>query len=155
MVGAKLAATGTGGLSTFLLEMALDEARLRERFAAALLDWRKRRGGGDAERFPQLEAARELGAGYRTYQHWEAADHLPRRWADVERILELIGATNSDLFAEDEPPAPIELEGASDDPSQEPLLAELAELRTAIARVEAGLARLADRLEPPSEAAGS
>lgn len=39
-------------------------------------------------------------------------------------------------------------------PDPDLLLAELAALRSGMERVEAGLARLADRLEPPSEAVG-
>lgn len=105
----KLAATVARNAATFQLQMALDDALMRERFGEALLAWRTKRGRGDARRFPQGDAARELdgalrdGCSLRTYQSWEAGARMPRRFSTVEEILDYIGSPVSAILEIDEP----------------------------------------------------
>lgn len=102
----QVAAKSARGLSTFLLEMALDESRMRERFAAKLLAERTRRGGGDARRYPQPQMAELLGTTLRSYQGWEAGERMPR-WRNLERIAATLAWNVSELFEDDElPPEP-------------------------------------------------
>lgn len=73
---------------------------MRERFAAALVAWRTKRGLGDPKRFPQGDAARELSVSLRTYQHWEAGEHMPRQWDAVGAICDIIGIDRQELLAD-------------------------------------------------------
>jgi transcriptional regulator with XRE-family HTH domain len=126
-----MSATQLGGLSTFLLEMALDKARMKGRLAAVLQDERRIRGRGDARRFPQPEMARLLGYSLRQYQRLEDPDDgsLPT-WDDLNEILAKLGRPQSDIFAEesDEPPLNGEL-GATPDPPEAATVEETRDLR--------------------------
>lgn len=106
----QMSATRRDGLSTFLLEMALDKARMKARLAAVLLDERTRRGLGDARRYPQPEMARLLGYSLRQYQRLEDADDpsLPG-WDDLTEILAKLERPETDVFGSDnisDAPAP-------------------------------------------------
>jgi transcriptional regulator with XRE-family HTH domain len=98
-----MSATPLGGLSTFLLEMALDKARMKGRLAAVLQDERRIRGRGDARRFPQPEMARLLGYSLRQYQRLEDPDDgsLPT-WDALTEILTKLERPQSDIFGEEE-----------------------------------------------------
>lgn len=102
-MAANLSATRDGGRSTFLLEVALDRARMKQRLAAALLAQRVERGGGDARRFPQPAMAQLLGYSLRQYQRLEDPDdpNLPT-WNNIESIGDKLGLNASELFG-DEP----------------------------------------------------
>lgn len=133
MSGAQLTATRSYGAASFLLEMALGEAQLRERFGRALFDWRKRRGRGDAKRFSQAAAAGELEVSLRTYQHWEAAKHLPRSWADIEAVCEAIGVDAAVILGDAPAEEPRHLRAVS--PGSEDPLDRLEERLTAALEV--------------------
>lgn len=128
--------TATPGVTrgTFLLEVALDRARVKQRLAAALTRERERRGGDDARRFPQPKMAELLGYSLRQYQRLEDPDDpsLPR-WDDLEKIADKLGLEGDELFgdATAEPTTP---EVASD--------AREARLDQLEARLEAGVVRL-------------
>lgn len=147
-----LSATGNGGRATFLLEVALDRARIKQRFAKLLYDERVRRGGGDARRFPQPEMAQLLGIGMRQYQRWEDPDDgsLPY-WRNIEAIGEKLDVDVSDLFN-----AVQQLE-----PEESPEPADLASLRRELATEIGRLRDVTDQLEerlaelaPPQQARG-
>lgn len=97
-----LAATHDGGRATFLLEVALDRARMKSRLAGVLNAERAKRGGGDARRFAQPEMARLLGYSLRQYQRLEDANDpsLPS-WSDLERIMELLDLDATQIFGAD------------------------------------------------------
>lgn len=99
-----MSATPLVGLSTFLLEMALDKARMKGRLASVLVDERRKRGHGDAKRFPQPKMAELLGYSLRQYQRLEDADDgsLPS-WDDLTEILAKLDRPPSDIFGDDEP----------------------------------------------------
>lgn len=135
-----LAATTGGGRATFLLEMALDRARLKERLAARLFAERAARGHGDARRFPQPEMARLIGYSIRQYQRLEDPDDqsLPS-FADLERIAGVLEFDVADLFADDDR---VEVTPSSDDE-----IAELrAEVAAALRQVEAERAEIREQL---------
>ena len=95
--------------STFLLELALDRAHLKKRFAALMLSGRTKRGYGDARKYPQPEMARELGVSLRQYQRWEDPDHpsMPT-FPGVTKLCERLGVDTSILFTEPEPEPELE-----------------------------------------------
>lgn len=99
----QVAATTTRAFSRFLLEMALDKARMRERLAARLLQERARRGGGDARRFPQPEMASLLNVSLRTYQGWESETILPS-WRNLEGIASALEWDLEELFGDESAP---------------------------------------------------
>lgn len=103
-----LAATPHGGRATFLLEVALDRARMKARLAGILVAQRSERGGGDARRFPQPEMARLLGYSLRQYQRLEDANDpsLPS-WSDLERIMGILDLDAAAIFEpyDDEQPS--------------------------------------------------
>lgn len=109
-----LAATHDGCRASFLLEVALDRARIKQRLAAILFAERERRGGGDARRFPQPEMARLLGYSLRQYQRLEDPDdqNLPN-WSDLERIMGVLDLDATAIFENGQvpptPPPPNEL----------------------------------------------
>jgi transcriptional regulator with XRE-family HTH domain len=117
--------------ATFLLEVALDRARLKQRLAEALHRERVRRGGGDARRFPQPKMAELLGYSLRQYQRLENSEdpNLPS-WNDLERIAEVLELDAGELFASEEP------EGVSRDAEVRVLREELAESRGQYAALE-------------------
>jgi transcriptional regulator with XRE-family HTH domain len=98
-----MSATTLDGLSTFLLEMALDKRQMKERLAAVLLEERKTRGHGDPRRFAQPAMAGLLGYSARQYQRLENADDasLPV-YSDLIEILEKLGRPTSDIFGEED-----------------------------------------------------
>lgn len=97
-----IAATRDSVRATFLLEVALDEARTRQRVADFLLQERSRRGHGDARRFPQPKMADLLGVSLRTYQHWEAADTMPT-WRNLEEVAGRLKVDVTDIIGEVSP----------------------------------------------------
>jgi len=101
-----MSATRRDGLATFLLEMALDKARMKARLAAVLADERRQRGKGDPRRFPQPEMAALLGYSLRQYQRLEdESDPSLPSWDDLNAILEKLGRDAGDIFADDDEPA--------------------------------------------------
>jgi transcriptional regulator with XRE-family HTH domain len=98
-----MSATRDSGRATFLLEVALDRARMKTRLARLLFEERVKRGGGDAHRFAQPEMARLIGYSARQYQRLENADDpsLPG-WRDLERIMEKLDLDPSAIFSEEE-----------------------------------------------------
>jgi len=130
-MAANLSATHDVGRSTFLLEVALDRARMKQRLAAALLAQRVERGGGDARRFPQPAMAQLLGYSLRQYQRLEDPDdpNLPT-WNNIEAISAKLNLNASAIFGEDEPveepPAP------ATPPSDDLLFQKVEALETAV-----------------------
>ena len=97
-------ATFDGVRGSLLLELALDRARLKERFAAMLLDERAQRGHGDARRYPQPKMAAELGLSLRQYQRWEnPADPSMPGTEEMLKVCEAFSRSPSELFGEVEP----------------------------------------------------
>lgn len=98
-----VSATWSDAGATFLLEVALDRARLKQRLAAVLYEERVKRGGGDARRFPQPKMAALLDYSLRQYQRLEDPDDggLPS-WADLERIADRLDLDGATLFGDDE-----------------------------------------------------
>lgn len=77
---------------------------MKQRFAAALHDARRKRGGGDASTFPQHKMAEEIGYSLRQYQRLEnpnVADLPP--WTKIEKIADQLDLDLSTLFADPEP----------------------------------------------------
>lgn len=99
----QMSATRRDGRATFLLEMALDKARMKARLAAVLADERRQRGNGDPRRFPQPEMAALLGYSLRQYQRLEDPDDpsLPT-WDDLTAILAKLERDPAEIFADDE-----------------------------------------------------
>lgn len=91
--GVKESATTARQRATFLLEVALDEARIKERLAAALRKWRGPRS--------QLDVYRETGLSYRQYQRLENAQSLPR-WRTLEELAERTGIDMAEIVGGDE-----------------------------------------------------
>lgn len=92
-LGVKESATTARQRATFLLEVALDEAQIKERLAAALREWRGRRS--------QLDVYAETGLSYRQYQRLENAQSLPR-WRTLEAIAERTGIDLADIVGDGE-----------------------------------------------------
>lgn len=140
------AATLPDARGTFLLEVALDRARVKQRLAIALVDERSRRGGGDARRFPQPEMARELGYSLRQYQRLENPDDpsLPR-WGELEQIAERLGLDADRLFGDDgdEPPTPPVGAPAGD---LDALFVEVRNVAEEVRQLRAAVRRLEGRL---------
>lgn len=101
--------------ATFLLEMALDRAQMKERLARVLLEERTKRGHGDPRRFPQPEMARLLSVALRTYQRWEAPDDpmLPY-WRNLEQIAATLDRDLADLVGDADQDAAAALVPATD-----------------------------------------
>ena len=97
----KVSATHNRAMSTFLLEMALDEARLRQRLGERLLAEREQHGGGNARRFPQPRMAELLGVTLRTYQDWEGGNRVPS-WRNLEEIAAKLNVPVSELVGDAE-----------------------------------------------------
>jgi transcriptional regulator with XRE-family HTH domain len=139
----QMSATRRDGLATFLLEMALDKARMKARLASVLIEERTKRGHGDARRFPQPEMADLLDYSLRQYQRLEDPDSesLPN-WDTLTRILDLLGRPSSDIFGDDEeaeiegPEARSDGDGSSSD------------LEEAIADLGEKVDRILELLEP-------
>lgn len=127
-----MSATLNDARATFLLEVALDRARLKQRLAEALYRERVLRGGGEARRFPQPKMAELLDYSLRQYQRLENADdpNLPS-WNDLERIADRLDLDAAALFgdAEDE-------ETVSRDDELHALREELGEVRGQLAAVQ-------------------
>lgn len=157
---ANLSATRDGGRATFLLEVALDRARLKQRLAAVLLAERTERGLGDARRFPQPAMAAVLGYSLRQYQRLEDPDdpNLPS-WNNIEVIADKLGLDPSDLFGDDgSEPKPTENGSATPPPQSEldALRQDLQEQREQLARMEALLHRaLGEHPDAPQRRQGS
>lgn len=94
-----MSATWNATRSTFLLEVALDQARVRQRLAAALLRERGKRGRGDARKYPQPEMARLLNLSLRQYQRIEAGESMPR-WRTLEQMADRLDITVADLIGD-------------------------------------------------------
>lgn len=94
-----MSATWSGGRARFLLEVALDRSRMKERLADALIQERTRRGNGDPRRFPQPKMAELLGYSLRQYQRLEDPEDggLPS-WENLDAIAERLGLNPADLF---------------------------------------------------------
>lgn len=138
-----MSATLGGGLSTFLLEVALNRRRVKERLAALLIEERGRRapdGSGDPRRFPQPEMARLLGYSLRQYQRLEDPEDgsLPR-FDQMQQLLEKLDRPSSDVYGDEEPPS-LETTGEDDDVNEDRLarmeeeVGEVRELLEAVAR---------------------
>lgn len=149
-----MSATSGGGRSTFLLEVALDRARLKQRLAETLIDERTRRGRGDARQFPQPQMADLLGYSLRQYQRLENPDdpNLPT-WSGIEAIAERLSIDAADLFASAETPD-TPLTDAAESAPDEALLRRLVaeEVATALEATNALLARLLDQAPPGFQA---
>lgn len=148
-----LTATRDGGRATFLLEVALDRALVKQRLAAALLAERERRGGGDARRFPQPQMALLLGYSLRQYQRLEDGnDQSLPSWSDLDRIADTLGLDAGELFGEvsreDGPPAPAS-GGIDHAPLLERLLQEILEIREGQDAIAQRLERLEARPTRP------
>lgn len=135
--------------ATFLLEVALDQERLKTRIAALLRAHRV--SLRPPEGLPQLDYRDRFvingkPVSYRQYQRWEAAQSMPE-WKWMEVIADVLGVTQADLLADEEPAAP------ADAPAEEP--AGLAQIDARLARIEAALGIPRERPDepPPGQAA--
>lgn len=139
-MASNVSATRRDGLSTFLLEMALDKARMKERLAAVLLEERKKRGHGDARRFPQPEMASLLGYSLRQYQRLEDPNEgsMPV-WGDLYEILDKLGRPHTDIFGDEEPPP---VEPPPDEPESGDPIKALSERFSTLERQMARIERL-------------
>ena len=140
----QIAATNNRALSTFLLEMALDEAHIRERLAALLLAERAKRGGGDARRFPQPRMAALIEVETRAYQDWEAGVRIPK-WSNLEKIAEVLKLEVADLVGDSVQPLVEEPKTQKAAVTEEAFRREVrGQLEAILAKVEAVQARLGD-----------
>lgn len=128
-------------MATFLLEMALDQARIRQRIAERLIAWR---GAGI-----QPDAARALGISGRQYQRLEKAQSTPR-WRTIEQIADRMGISVGDLIGvEDLLPATVQPPATVDlyDERFEQLVAELKGLRAGQVQIQAAQDEIGKRLD--------
>jgi hypothetical protein len=134
-----LAATSSGGRATFLLEVALDRARMKTRLAGVLAEERARRGGGDARRYPQPQMAQLLGYSLRQYQRLEDPEDpsLPG-WNDLERIMEILELDASAIFGDRDEAVDVATPGD---------VVDLRELRDELARHHDEVIERLDRIE--------
>lgn len=156
-MASNLSATRDVGRATFLLEVALDRARMKERLAAVLLAERAKRGHGDPRRFAQPAMADLLGYSLRQYQRLEDPDdpNLPG-WSKLEAIADKLGLEASGLFGGD---ADAQVSTATNgEPLQldESVLRQMVEeaVEGALAETNALLRRLLDEERPESQAGG-
>lgn len=84
--------TKTRHMATFLLEMALDQERIRQRVASRLIAWR----GG----LTQQDAAARLGISYRQFQRLERGQSTGR-WRTLELLADGMGISVGDLIGEE------------------------------------------------------
>lgn len=132
-----MSATRRDGRATFLLEMALDKARMKARLAAVLADERRQRGNGDPRRFPQPEMAALLGYSLRQYQRLEdAGDPSLPTWDDLTAILTKIERDPSEIFADDELALEAAVESAPAVSPESGLAAKVAALSEQAARTD-------------------
>lgn len=144
--GGKMTPTKTRHMATFLLEMALDQERVRQRIAARLLAWRQ------SKNLIQPDAARQIGISNRQYQRLEAG-HSTARWATIDMVADGLGISVEDLIGEgasgvparaDSPPKPsLRL----DDDRFALLLAELTLLRSGQVEIQASQEQIERRLD--------
>lgn len=132
-------------MATFLLEMALDQARIRQRIAERLTAWR------ESKNLIQPDAARVLGLSARQYQRLEKAQSTPR-WRTIEQVAERMEISVADLIgmeelaslpASSQPPRTVDL----DDERFERLFAELQILRDGQAGIQAAQESIEKRLD--------
>lgn len=85
--------------SRFLLEVALDQERIKQRLARLLREHRE----SQRPKPSQLQVSLELGdvVSYRQYQRWEAAESMPE-WKQLEAIAVYLGIGVDDLLDDDE-----------------------------------------------------
>ena len=131
-----MSATRGDARATFLLEVALDRARLKQRLAETLLRERVERGGGEARRFPQPRMAELLGYSLRQYQRLEDPNDasLPT-WTDLERIADRLDLDASEIFGDPTP----DVGAVSQDDELHALREELGEVRGQLAAMQAFL----------------
>lgn len=79
--------------ATFLLEVALDQERIKQRVGDLLREHRRKLG------YPQERVAPLFGVSFRTYQRWEGAEVMPR-WSQMETIAEQLGVDVSEIVGE-------------------------------------------------------
>lgn len=123
--------------STFLLEVALDQERLKQRIAERLRDYRQSLGPG----YPQEKVAPLFGVGFSTYQRWERAVSMPR-WTHLERMAEVMRIDIAELVG--------------DGPDANQVVAEVStldEIHAILDALDRRLRRIERRLEklPPAE----
>lgn len=135
--------TKTRHMATFLLEMALDQERVKQRIAARLKSWR------DGTRMNQADAARHVGLSYRQYQRLEKAQSTAR-WRTIEMLAERLEINVGDLIGEDEGPEeafaraqPLD----QDDERFDRLFAEMKQLLAGQSELQAEQVRIGKRLE--------
>lgn len=126
--------------STFLLEVALDQERLKQRIAGRLREYRQSLGPG----YPQERVAPAFGVSFSTYQRWERGISMPR-WAQLERIADVIGIDMVDLVGGDA--IPEVAAGAADAPFDERILALLDAMDRRLRRIERQLEKVAPQAE--------
>jgi transcriptional regulator with XRE-family HTH domain len=92
--------TATKLRSTFLLEVALDQERLKQRIAQVLRQHRASLGPG----YPQERVAPLYSVSFSTYQRWERGISMPR-WNQLEKIAEVTGLSVAELVDDGATPA--------------------------------------------------
>lgn len=104
-----MSATRSDMRGSLLLEVALDRAKLKERFAALLFSERARRGHGDPRSYPQPEMAHDLSMSLRQYQRWENPDDpsMPTT-KDLMLVCEKLERNPAELFEDPEPELELE-----------------------------------------------
>lgn len=129
-----MTATTARHRATFMLEVALDAANVRERLAAALREWRGTR--------PQLAVYQLTGLSYRQYQRVENAQSMPR-WRNLEQLAERTGIDLAHVIGEDESSPATPAQAASgEQATMQRVLAELRDLRVGQDEISQRLARL-------------
>lgn len=134
--------TKTRHTATFLLQMALDQERIRQRVASRLLAWRGA--------LSQQTAAARLGISYRQYQRLERGQSTGR-WRTLEQIADGLGISVADLIGVEEsafpasprPPGTLDL----GDGRFDRLLEELAGLRSGQVEIQAAQDAIGKRLD--------
>lgn len=85
--------------SRFLLEVTLDQERIKQRIARLLREHRE----NQRPKPSQLQVSLELGdvVSYRQYQRWEGAESMPE-WKQLEAISDYLGIGVDALLDDDE-----------------------------------------------------
>jgi hypothetical protein len=160
-----MTATNERARATFLLEVALDEQRVRERVAKTLRTYRdaqwpkltqydmtQRVNERMTERFPDMDE-KKRSISYRQYQRWENAQSKPE-WMFLETIAEFGGFDVSEFYArpDDEVDEPAAEESLDLRQVTEELVAAAVVLVDEAARLATVRERLEARLASPEEA---
>jgi transcriptional regulator with XRE-family HTH domain len=128
--------------ATFLLEVALDQERLKQRIAEVLRRERERR------HITQMVVATDLEQlSYRQYQRVENGQSMPR-WKALEELAGYFDISLSDLLGEEADPAAVEQASGADE-----ILALLDAMDRRLRRIERRLEKLPQDAPQPKRGA--